>query len=138
MATQAIEKRTKEFMRLLTECYPVTIDNRMPANKGYIMLEEEMLVSKYMKTLVRNIDGMAWILVAIASVVMLVDVFAGMKIIPIRDTEDFAKTIVLIIFTPILSFLLIVVLRQLPLSSLALFEWARAVVCLGTLLILNF
>jgi len=97
-----------------------------------------MPVSKYMKVLARDIDGMSCIFVLFASLVMLFDVLADMKIIPIRETADFGKAVVLIIFTPILSFLLIVVLRQLPLSAMTLSMWMRTVLCLGTLLVLNF
>jgi hypothetical protein len=102
------------------------------------MIDERMPISAYMKAFVQEIDGKAWILVSIASLVALIDALAGTQLVPIRETADFGKAVVLLVFTPLLTFLVTTMLRQLPFSSRTFSAWMRAVACLGTLLILNF
>ena len=48
-----------------------------------------------------------------------------------------AARAVLLVFTPLLSFLVTTMLRQLPFSSRPFSVWMRALACLGTLLILT-
>lgn len=101
-------------------------------------IDERMPVSVYIKAFVKEIDGKAWIFVSIASLIALIDVLAGTKLVPIRETIDFGKSLVLLVFTPLLAFLVVTMLRQLPLSSGIFSAWVRALACLGTFLILNF
>lgn len=102
------------------------------------MIDERMPVSAYMKSFVREIDGKAWLLVSIASLVALIDVLADTQLVPIREKTDFGKAVVLLSFTPPLSFLVTAMLRQLPSSSQASSAWMRAIACLGALLVINF
>jgi len=101
-------------------------------------IDERMPVSAYVRAYSKGIDGKAWIIVSIASLVALIDVLAGTQLVPIREAGDFGKAVVLLIFTPLLSFLVTTMLRQLPLSSRTSFAWMRAIACVGTFLILNF
>ncbi len=101
-------------------------------------IDERMPVSAYIKAFINEIDGKAWVFVSIASLITLIDVLAGTKLLPIRETTDFGKALVLLAFTPLLSFLVVTMLRQLPLSSGIFSTWVRAMACLGTFLILNF
>jgi hypothetical protein len=105
---------------------------------GGNMIPERLPVSGYMKCFVRQIDGITWVLVSIASLLLLLDVMAGTEFVPIRERTDFGKAIVLLIFTPLISFLVVTFLRQFPFSSGIFSAWMRAAACLGTLLILNF
>lgn len=102
------------------------------------MIDERMPVSVYMKACSKEIDGKAWGIVSIASLVALIDVLAGTQLLPIREKSDFGKAVVLLLFTPLLSFLVIKMLRQLPLASRTFYVWIRAIACVGTFLILNF
>lgn len=102
------------------------------------MIDERMPISAYMKHFVQELDGKAWMLVSIASLFTLLDVIAGTNLVPIREKADFGKAVVLLVFTPLLSFLVTTMLRQLPFSSRTFSAWMRAIACLGTLLILNF
>jgi hypothetical protein len=102
------------------------------------MLDVRMPISAYMKAFAQEIDGKTWILVSIVSLVALIDVLAGTQFVPIREKSDFGKAVVLLVFTPLLSFLVTTMLRQLPFSSQKFSAWMRAVACLGVLLILNF
>ncbi|MBN9463529.1 MAG: hypothetical protein J0H00_20150 [Burkholderiales bacterium] len=101
------------------------------------MIDERMPVLAYMKSFVREIDGKAWVLVSIASLVALIDVLADTQLVPIREKTDFGKAVVLLFFTPPLSFLVTAMLRQLS-SSQASSAWMRAIACLGALLVINF
>lgn len=101
-------------------------------------MDERMSISAYMKQFVRAIDGKAWLLVSAISLLTLVDVVAGTGAVPIREKSDFGKAVVLLAFTPLLSFLIVTMLRQLPFSQKKYSAWMRSVVCVGTLLFLNF
>lgn len=101
-------------------------------------IDERLPISAYIKSFIKEIDGKAWIFVSIASLIALIDISAGTKLVPIRETTDFGKSLVLLAFTPLLVFLVVTMLRQLPLSSGRFSAWVRALACLGTFLILNF
>ena len=101
-------------------------------------IDERMPISAYMRAFIKELDGQAWALVSIASLLVLIDVLAGTHFVPIRERADFGKSLVQLAFTPLLSFLVITMLRQLPLSSGGLSAWMRALACLGTFLIINF
>ena len=101
-------------------------------------IDERMPVLAYMRAFINEVDGRVWVFVSIVSMVALVDVFAGTQFVPIRERSDFGKSIVLLAFTPLLSFLVTMMLRQLPLSSGRFLAWGRALVCVWTFLFLNF
>ncbi len=101
-------------------------------------IDERMPFSTYMKAYSKEIDGRAWLIVSIASLVALIDLLAGTQLVPIREVGDFGKAVVLLVFTPPLSFLVCTMLGQLPLSSRTSSAWMRAIACAGTFLILNF
>jgi hypothetical protein len=102
------------------------------------MTDGRMHVSAYMKAFVQEVDGKAWVLVCIASLVVLIDLLIGTKFVPIREKTDFGKAVVLLIFTPLLSFLAATMFRLMSSSSKKYTAWARAALCLGMFLILNF
>jgi hypothetical protein len=116
-------------------------DDHDPAYKfgeGIDVIDERMPVSAYMKYFVREVDGKAWLLVSIACLLTIFDVVADINVVPIREEADFGKAVVLLGFTPLLSFLVTAMLRQLPFSSRSFSAWMRGAACLGTLLVLNF
>ncbi len=101
-------------------------------------IDERMPVSAYIRSFVKELDGQVCVFISIASLLVLIDLLAGTQLVPIREKTDFGKSLVLLGFTPLLSFLVITMLRQLPLSSGRFSAWIRAMACLGTFLILNF
>jgi hypothetical protein len=101
-------------------------------------IERGMPFSAYMRAFLKEADGRMWAFVSIADFLVLIDVLTGTQFAPIREQADFGKAIVLLAFSPLLLFLTIAVLQQLPLSSRRFSSWMRALVCLGAFLILNF
>jgi positive regulator of sigma E activity len=66
------------------------------------------------------------------------DLFAGTNVIPLREAGRPAKAAVLLMFTPLLAFLAMVSLRQLPFAEVRLVVWVRAALCAALFLIINF
>jgi len=102
------------------------------------MVDGRISVLAYTKLLIDEVDGKAWVLTIFAFLIALLDLLAETNVLPIRDREDFGKALVLLIFSPLITFLVVTMLRQLPFSSKSYAKWMRAIACIGVFLILNF
>jgi hypothetical protein len=101
-------------------------------------IDERLSVGTYLKATTGTADGLAWIVVCITSVICFLDILLGIHIIPLREVANPSKAIVLLLFSPLLGFLILVWLRQLPFNNYQLATWIRAVLCIITFLIINF
>lgn len=101
-------------------------------------INERLSVGDYLMQTLRTLDGMAWLLVCVGSVVCLLDIFVGSNLIPLRDAARPAKAIILLLFSPLLVFLILVWSRQLPFGSYRVSMWIRGGLCLMAFLIINF
>ena len=101
-------------------------------------IDERLSVRDYLTQTLRTLDGVAWLLVCVGSAICLLDMFMGSNLIPLRDADRPAKAITLLLFSPLLAFLILVWSRQLPFGSYRLSMWIRAGLCLMVFLIINF
>lgn len=100
-------------------------------------LDEYSKVSTYFYQTVSTIDGMAWLAGCAAALVSLIDIFFGFHIVPLRDIENTEKSIALLSFSPLLIFLFLVCLRQLPFNQSRFSTWFRAALCLFAFVKIN-
>lgn len=101
-------------------------------------ISEQLGVRPYLIATIKTLDGKAWILCCIASVICLLDRLFEINMIPLRDSADAPKAITLLLFSPLLVFLVLIWLRQLPIGFNRSFEWIRAVFCIVFFLLINF
>ncbi|AXW39696.1 hypothetical protein CJO96_15810 [Ralstonia solanacearum] len=101
-------------------------------------ISEHISVTAYIKATTRTIDGLAWISVCITSLVLAIGLIFGYVLAPIRDIGDKPKAIVLLLSSPLLIFLILVRLRQLPFSDNKASPFIRAALCIAAFLTINF
>lgn len=101
-------------------------------------IDERASVTDYLKASLHTIDGLTWVFVCLASALCLLDVTAGLNVIPLRETKDFGKAVVLLLFTPLITFLMLVWLRQLPLGRNSVSSLIRSAMCFASFLAINF
>lgn len=101
-------------------------------------LDEYSKVSTYFYQTASTVDGMAWLIGCAAALVSLIDIFLGFHIVPLRDVENTEKSIALLSFSPLLIFLFLVCLRQIPLNQYGFSAWLRAAFCLFAFVKINF
>ena len=99
---------------------------------------ERLPISIYLRKTIFMADGLAWIGICIAALICGLDIFFGTKIFPIRDITDPEGTIVLLLFSPILIFIILILLRQLPFSNHRISLWMRVIFCVFSFLVINF
>ena len=100
--------------------------------------DEHLPLHVYFKNLVRTPDGIAWIVTCIGAAVALADLLIGTNFVPLRDGASKSKAVVLLMFSPLLVFLFLIVLRQLPFARYAIAAWIRAAICIACFLAINF
>ncbi|MDR3054816.1 MAG: hypothetical protein LBU53_05360 [Zoogloeaceae bacterium] len=93
---------------------------------------------EFMNTFVRQIDGKAWIVTLFFSLVIFIDLLIGTKFIPVRKHDDFNTAVTLLSFSPLLIFVVLVWLRQLPFTSSRYSGWFRVIVCFWMFFGINF
>ncbi len=103
-----------------------------------IIPDEHVTVSQYFRLIRYSVDGIAWLLTCFASFLGVMDLLLRINIMPLRDASDPSKAMVLLLFSPVLVLLILIVLRQLPLSKTMASSWFRAVACVFAFLVLNF
>lgn len=101
-------------------------------------ISEKLHIKSYVSETLFTLDGKAWILTCLGSVVCLVDLLLGTNLIPIRDVEKPEKAVLLLLFSPLLVFLILVRSRQLPFSSHSAFVWLRSILCVVVFFVVNF
>ena len=106
--------------------------------KHQVTIDERLPVGIYIRRILRTVDGRVWAALCLATVLCGLDLLAGTNLIPMRDAAKPTKATVLLAFTPLLVFLAMVSLRQLPFASTSLAAWIRAALCIAFFLIINF
>lgn len=101
-------------------------------------INENLDVSTYFKRSAKTLDGATWVAIFFATVVCLADVMIGTNWLPLREILRPGKAVTLLLFTPLLVFLILIVLRQLPFRLNQVMVWIRAALCIFAFLILNF
>ena len=101
-------------------------------------IDENLDLSTYLKRSVKTVDGATWVAICIATVVCLADVLIGTNWLPLREIPRPGKAVTLLLFTPLLVFLILIVLRQLPFRLNQVMVWIRAALCIFAFLMLNF
>lgn len=100
-------------------------------------IDEYSKVSTYFYQTVSTIDGVAWLAGCAVALISLIDILLGFHIVPLRDAANTEKSIALLSFSPLLIFLFLVCLRQLPFNQSKLSAWLRAVLCLFAFIKIN-
>lgn len=100
--------------------------------------DETLPISAYFRRMVTTPDGIAWIAVCVLSVAFLLDLLLNLEFIRLRDVADPGKAMFLLIVSPVLTFLILIRLRQLPFSSVWFASWVRGILCLAAFLLINF
>ena len=101
-------------------------------------IDESLSVKDYFSATVRSLDGIAWLCTCVATIICLMDIVLGINLIPLREARMPDKAIVILAFSPIITFLFMVRQRQSSPGSLFGVEWVRAIVCVGLFLAFNF
>lgn len=101
-------------------------------------IDERLGVGAYLSATMKTVDGMAWIMTCLASALCLIDISLGTNLIPLRDMAKPSKALTLLLFSPLLIFLILVWLRQLPFGSYRTAIWIRAICCVAVFLLINF
>lgn len=101
-------------------------------------IDEKLEFATYVMRSLKTIDGAAWVAVCIATVACLADVFFAGNWLPLREALRPNKAVTLLLFSPVLVFLTLVTLRQLPFRLSLIMAWMRAVICIFIFLLLNF
>ena len=100
--------------------------------------DEQLPVFTYIRRSLHAIDGRTWAGLCFLTFLCAIDLIFDLKLIPLREVAKPGKAAVLLAFTPLLLFLILVVLRQLPFASNAIANWLRAAVCIAVFMIINF
>lgn len=101
-------------------------------------IDEQLEIKIYLRETLCTVDGMAWFIVSLTSIICLLDILFGTNVIPLRDSAKPAKAATLLLFSPLLVFLILVRLRQLPFGAYRTAMWIRACLCIAAFLIINF
>ena len=101
-------------------------------------IDGQLSVGAYLKQSFKTIDGLAWIVVCIVCIICVLDISLGINAIPLRESSDQPKAIVLLLFSPLLVFLILLWLRLLPLGAYKISAYIRACFCLLVFFIINF
>jgi len=101
-------------------------------------IDEQLSVSVYLKKSCSTIDGLSWLLTCFFSAICLVDILLETNWFPLRDVQNPSKAIVLLLFSPLIVFLVLIISRQLPSSENDAGAWIRAAICIFIFLIINF
>ena len=101
-------------------------------------LDERLPVLTYLRRSLTSVDGVAWGALLAMSIVCGADLLFRTNLIPLRGVANPAKAAVLLAFSPLITFLVMVALRQVPFSALNVSAWIRAAALAVIFLILNF
>jgi hypothetical protein len=100
--------------------------------------KDKLPISIYIKQSLRMIDGITWAILCVLTALCAIDLFFQLNAIPLREVAKPGKAAVLLAFTPLIVFLTMIVLRQLPFAGKTVASWFRAVACIIVFLIINF
>src|SRR3954464_5263802 len=70
-------------------------------------IDENWAIGEYVKASTTTVDGVAWIIVCVASLICLLDILLGINVIPLRDSAKPSKAVTLLLFAPLISFVLL-------------------------------
>lgn len=101
-------------------------------------MDEDMPFLQYMRQFVTTGDGAAWVVICITTALFAIDLFAGTNAIPLRDKDNPEKAAVLLAFSPLILFLLIVRLRQIYFSMARMSIVIRVLTSIVVFLLINF
>ncbi len=101
-------------------------------------IDENISVTTYLKLTARTIDGQAWLATCIASLILAIGLSFDAALGPLRDLGNKPKAMILLLSSPLIIFLILVWLRQLPFSSYKISTFMRAALCIMAFLALNF
>lgn len=113
-------------------------DKSREINGGGSSSDELLPVGQYIKRILFSADGFVLLLICLGSLLGLVDVALSIGLVPIRDYGNPPKAMVLLAFSPLIAFLVIVCARQLPFSRSRASAGLRVFLCVFVFLILNF
>jgi hypothetical protein len=112
-------------------------DKSVFANTEHI--DERLPVSEYFKKTIHTVDGIAWLITCVASLICLLDILLSTNFIPLRDIpSDTEGAVVLLLFSPILIFCFLVNFRQPIGPDSKLNMWFRATLCIVIFFLINF
>lgn len=96
--------------------------------------DERLALSAYLRMTVKTVDGLAWLLTCIVALLCVLDLALKTNLLPFAPSNGY----VILLFSPLMVFLVMVNLRQLPFSRLIIFAWIRAIACILLFIVLNF
>jgi hypothetical protein len=101
-------------------------------------IEEKLPLLTHIKKTTKTMDGWALILICMASFLCILDIIFNTGFIPLRDSDEPSKALLLLLFSPFLIFLILVRLRQFPFSEYYFASFIRAILCIFAFLLINF
>lgn len=101
-------------------------------------IDESLPVAEYFRRSMRTPDGAAWLLVCVASLLCLVDLWSGFGLVPLGYRATPGKAAALLIAAPLIGFVNLVRQRQGMFNERKPMAWFRAVICIGIFIVFNF
>ncbi|WP_157160228.1 hypothetical protein [Cupriavidus sp. BIS7] len=101
-------------------------------------IDENIGVKEYFVASSKTLDGLVCFVLSSLSLLMAVGLLLGYEFLPLRVANGDGKKIVLLMSSPILLFLILVRLRQLPFSDGGFSVVIRAVLCAAFFWFINF
>jgi hypothetical protein len=101
-------------------------------------VDEKLGLSEYLKLSFATPDGRLWIVVIIATMISLADLLSGYQILPLAYSKNMGKAISLLLFSPIISFFMIIFLRMIPFNENLIMSNVRGLMAVLVFIILNF
>ena len=92
-------------------------------------IDEHLHARKYLSLFVSRPDGKMWVLTSVLAMLCGLSLLVGVQFIPLRYSSNVAKALVLLIFSPIILFGVLVWLRQMFSIDQDWSEWVLAAIC---------
>lgn len=103
-----------------------------------MQIDEKLPLSKYLKLSLYTIDGFIFILICVMSLLCLMDLYIFGGVFPLAHSKNLGKATVLICFSPLIIFLVMIFLRVASFGSNKNMGIVRASIGIMLFLIFNF
>lgn len=101
-------------------------------------IDENLPVGEYLRRSKSTPDGVSWIIVCVLAVFCLIDLYSGLKLVPLARSKNIGVAGTALIFSPLLTFLVMVFLRGMIFGNHPAIAWVRAFIIIAMFFVLNF
>lgn len=101
-------------------------------------IDERLPLGEYLRRSRSTPDGIAWILVCIASAVCLIDLYFGWNLVPLAKASKPDMAATMLILSPPLIFMILVSQRASSSNHYSTMAWVRGGIGITIFIVLNF